>query len=528
MRDARPEERRGFMRMVFAAMAAFTSVFMAASALARQTADEKALIAELDALFADAQLDIDAPGLIYGVVADGKLVHAKGYGASNIETGAPVTAKTRFRIASMTKMMTSLLVLDLVREGRLSLDAPAETYVPALATIDYPTSDSRKITVRDLLSHTAGFVTDNPWADRQLARTPEEFDAFLANAAPLSYAPGEKYDYSNFGFAIAGRIIESVSGQSYPDLLRERLLAPLGMNDTTLDMTAIPAAKRAGAYHWLNNDYVEEPVLGSGTFDAIGGLWTTAEDYGKFVAWFLSAWPARDGADNGPIPRAIVRSVADAAHLRGPSRRGGLTGADDCVMSSAYGMGLAISRHCDAGLVLGHSGGLPGFGSYVMMMPERGLGLFVFANRTYAPTSGPAWDAGVKLAQSSLAKRPPAAKPDPRLLAAYEGVAKAYEAGDIEGAGLAFADNFFPDRSVTRWNAQLAQMKAAAGPCDSDAPLSPDGRLAGSFEWICADARILGSMTMEPIDAGEIAELRLRVFQRGAGGRELITDLDFH
>lgn len=516
------------MRMVCAALAAFTSVFATAGAFARETAGQKALIAELDALFADAQLDINTPGLVYGVVADGKLIHIKGYGASNLETGAPVTAKTHFRIASMTKMMTSLLVLDLVSEGRISLDAPAETYIPALARIKYPTADSRKITVRDLLSHTAGFVTDNPWADRQLARTPEEFDAFLANAAPLSNAPGEKYDYSNLGFAIAGRIIENVSGESYAERLRRRILAPLGMNDTTLDVAAIPEAGRAGAYHWLNNAYVEEPVLGPGAFDSIGGLWTTAEDYGKFVAWFLSAWPARDGGDTGPIPRAVIRSVADAAHLREASRRGGLTGADDCVMSSAYGMGLAISRHCEAGLVLGHSGGLPGFGSYVMMMPERGLGLFVFANRTYAPASGPAWDAGVKLANSALAKRPPAAKPDPRLLAAYRGVAKAYEAGDIEGAGLDFADNFFQDRSVKRWNAQLADMKAAAGACKSDAPLSPDGRLAGSFEWTCKDARILGSVTMEPVDAGEIAELRLRVFQRGAGGRELITDLDFH
>ena len=514
------------MRLFFIVLTAFS--FFAAPGLSAAETRDKALIADLDALFADAQLDINTPGLVYGVVADGKLVHVKGYGVRNVETGAPVTAKTRFRIASMTKMMTALIVLDLVEEGKISLDAPAETYVPALTKIEYPTTDSRKITVRDLLSHTAGFVTDNPWADRQLARTPQEFDAFLANAAPLSHAPGEKYDYSNLGFAIVGRIIENVSGESYAGILRERLLAPLGMNDTTLDMNAIPAGERAGAYHWLNNEFVDEPVLGSGTFDAIGGLWTTAEDYGKFVAWFLSAWPARDGADNGPIPRAVVRSVADAAHLRGASRRGGLGGSDDCVMSSAYGMGLGISRHCDAGLVLGHSGGLPGFGSYVMMMPERGLGLFVFANRTYAPTSGPAWDAGVKLAKSGLAKVPAAGKADTRLLAAYQGVARAYAAGDIEEAGLKFADNFFPDRSVARWNAQLADMKAAACSCKSDAPLNPDGRLAGDFEWTCEDARIIGSMTMEPVDADEIAELRLRVFQRGAGGRELITDLDFH
>src|SRR5690606_19245913 len=100
------EERRDFMRMVFAAVAAVASVFMTTQSFARQTADEKALLADLDALFADAQLDIDAPGLVYGVIAGGELIHVKGFGARDLQTGAPVTAKTRFRIASMTKMMT--------------------------------------------------------------------------------------------------------------------------------------------------------------------------------------------------------------------------------------------------------------------------------------------------------------------------------------------------------------------------------------------------------------------------------------
>ncbi len=513
----------------FIAIISFLTASLAASpALARLSAEEKAALARLDALFADAQLDINAPSLVYGVVADGGLVHVKTYGVRNVETGAPTTAKTHYRIASMTKMMTSLLVLDLAAEGKILLDAPAETYVPALADLDYPTSDSRKITVRDLLHHTAGFVTDNPWADRQMARSAEEFDAFLAEAAPLSHAPGEKYEYSNFGYAIAGRILENVSEQSFAQLLQERLLDPLGMDDTTLDLTAIPESERAGAYHWLNNEYVEEPPLYSGAFDPIGGIWTTAEDYGKFVSWFLSAWPARDGEDKGPMPRALVRSVLDGVFLHGPSLPSGLNGADECIMSSAYSMGLRMTIHCDAGLILTHSGGFPGYGSYVMMMPERGVGIFVFANRTYAPTSGPGTDGGLMLARSALASRPPAPTLNAGVPAAYDGVAKAYDAGDIESGGLSFADNFFPDRSVERWNAQLADMKAAAGTCATDAPLTADGRLSATFEWTCEDARIVGSITMTPIDATAVQELRLRLFQRGPGGRRLITDFDFH
>ena len=98
----------------------------------------------------------------------------------------------------------------------------------------------------------------------------------------------------------------------------------------------------------------------------------------------------------------------------------------------------------------------------------------------------------------------------------------------IVAPGISFADNFFPDRSVARWNAQLADLKKAAGKCQTDATLIPDGRLGGHFEWVCEDARIAGSLTMTPVDAGAVQELRLLLVQRGAGGRELITDLDFH
>ena len=514
------------MRTVITVIAA--SILFIAPASARLSAEQKETIAELDALFADAQLDINAPSLVYGVVADGKLVHVKSYGVANVETGAPATATTRYRIASMTKMMTSLIVLDLVREGKIGLETPVEDYVPALAGIDYPTTDSRKITVRDLLHHTGGFVTDNPWADRQMARTKEEFDAFLENAAPLAHAPGEAFDYSNFGFAILGRVIENVSGESYAQILQERLFDPLGMDDTTLDLTAIPDDARAGAYHWLNDEYVPEPPLYSGAFDPIGGVWTTAEDYGKFVSWFLSAWPARDGADKGPMPRALVRSVTDGVMMRGVTKPSGLNGESECEMAAGYSMGLGIAIHCEAGLILGHGGGFPGYGSYVMMMPDLGLGIFAFANRTYAPASGPATDAGLKLARSAFATPAPAPDLNPGVTAAYAEVAKAYDAGDIEGAGLRFADNFFPDRSKERWNAQLADLKAAAGACETDAPLSAHGRLSASFEWTCEDARLVGSITMTPIDAGAVQELRLQLFQRGPGGRRLITDFDFH
>jgi CubicO group peptidase (beta-lactamase class C family) len=503
------------------------SVAMGA-AVAEEDPDSDSILSELDEDFAAARLDLAAPALVFGVVADGELLHYGTFGVRNIKTGEPARPDTHFRIASMTKMMTALLVLDLHHQGKVALDAPAENYVEALRTWPYPTTDSRKVTVRDLLNHTAGFVTDNPWADRQMALSQDELDAILSVAEPFSTAPGSRFEYSNLGYALLGQIIQKTSGQSFSTRLRERLLDPLGMKDTGLDSTEIPDDRRAQEYNWVDKRHIDEPVLGSGSFDPIGGIWTTAEDYGKFVSWFLSAWPPRNDPETGVIPRRVIRSVTDGVYLIETHHRSGLDGEDDCQVAYGYSMGLGINRHCDAGLILTHGGGFPGFGSYVAIMPDSGIGVFAFANRTYAEAYGPVWDAAIKLSKSGLAAEPAAISPDPKLQAAYEGVAKVYNASDISSGGVEFEDNFFLDRSVDRWNRQIAGINSIAGKCDTAAPLETDGRLSGSFDWNCENARITGVVTLSPVRKEEIQYLHLRLVRRNENGRDLITDFDFH
>src|SRR5262245_42736392 len=131
--------------------------------------------AALDSLFEKFMAENHVPGLVYGVVADGKLTHLHAYGVQDTSSKTPVTADTVFRIASMSKNFAALAALKLRDEGKLAFDAPAERYIPELAKLRYPTTDSPKITVRDLLSHGAGFVTDDPWCDRQLAMSEKDF-----------------------------------------------------------------------------------------------------------------------------------------------------------------------------------------------------------------------------------------------------------------------------------------------------------------------------------------------------------------
>ena len=487
------------------------------------------LAEELDAMFAAAQLDVRAPGLVYGVVDRDNMLRVRGYGVRDLESGAPATADTAFRIASMTKMMTALLVHDLEDQGKISLGDPAEKYVPALAAWRYPTKDSRKVVVRDLLNHTAGFVTDDPWADRQLGISAKTMDAYLADANPFSHAPGTHWEYSNFGYAILGRIIENVTGQTYAERLRERILDPLGMKDTHLDGTEIEDADKAKAYNWTDDGFEPEPFLASGAFDPLGGIWTTASDYQVFVSWILSAWPPRDDRDPGPIPRRVVRSVTDSQRIRGPFIRPGATGSEDCMMASAYAMGLSVTAHCTAGMLLGHGGGFPGYGTYVLMSPEQGWGVFAFTNHTYGGPGRVVWEAAAELIDSAhFEPDGQYLEPDAGLTRAYAGVQEIYRRGDIDGGGVRFANNFFLDRSRERWNRQLGALKETAGECKTDMALEHDGRLSGEFNWECETARVTGYLFLSPVSPAAVQYLHMRAITLAADGREIIIDHDFH
>src|SRR5688500_503741 len=188
------------------------------------------------------------PGIAWGVVVDGALVHVGTAGLRELSSRSPVDTTTVFRIASMTKSFTAAAILQLRDAGRLSLDDPAERYVPELKGLRYPTTDAPKITIRQLLSHSEGFPEDNPWGDQQLAATNDEMAKMMRSGIPFSNAPGLAYEYSNFGFAILGRIVANVSGIPYSRYITERMLRPLGMNVTTLEASAVPPQRLAHGY----------------------------------------------------------------------------------------------------------------------------------------------------------------------------------------------------------------------------------------------------------------------------------------
>ncbi len=465
--------------------------------------------AAADRIFEDFRLDAHVPGLVYGIVSDGRLIHLGTFGVQDLDSQLPVTPDSLFRIASMTKAFTALTVLKLRDDGILRLDALAEEFVPELRDWKYLTDDAPQIRVRDLLNHIAGFVTDDPWGDRQTSLPEGEFTELLRAGVPFTRAPGTAYEYSNLGYALLGRIITNVSEQPYAETITLTLLIPLGMESSGFVVDAAPRERRALGYRWEDDAWQPEPELAHGAFGAMGGLQTSANDYAKWVAFLLSAWPPRDGADRGPVQRATVRELAQGSNFPRLTHRNARSDTDACLQASAYGMGMRIRVDCDLGFTLSHGGGYPGYGSYVLLLPDRGIGIFAFTNRTYASASVAVWDAAVALHRAGRLGSDRVLSVGSDLMNAYRVAGAIYVEGDVAAGGDQLAMNFLLDRGADIWARDIAELNAQVGECDTSAPPTATGALSGNFTWRCARGQIQGSLLLAPTHPPRIQRLVL-------------------
>jgi CubicO group peptidase (beta-lactamase class C family) len=468
----------------------------------------EALAPELDGIFQRYMAEAHVPGLVYGVVQGGRIVHLGTFGVQDNERRRPVTNRSLFRIASMSKAFTALAILKLRDEGKLSLDALAETYVPELRTWRYPTSDSPRIRVRDLLNHTSGFVTDDPWGDRQQPMNEADFTRMLRDGVPFTRAPGLQMEYSNFGYALLGRIVTNVSGRPYDRYIEAEIMRPLGMASSGYDVFAAPQERRALGYRWEDERWTREPDMAHGVFGAMGGVQTSAEDYARYAAWLLSAWPARNGAESGPLRRATIRELATGSNFASVRPLPGRGSADGCPMAVAYGMGFIAGSQCELGRVMFHGGGYPGYGSFLLLLPDHDTAIFAMANRTYAGPSPPVFAVAETLHRAGHLRgsRLPVS---PALAAAYSAAGSIYRGGTLTGQERFLATNFLLDRSAESWRRQLLHTRSQVGHCETGAPVTATGALAGTFTWACERGRIDGNILLAPTATPQIQALRL-------------------
>jgi CubicO group peptidase (beta-lactamase class C family) len=344
------------------------------------------------------------PAISYGIVRDGALVHSAGFGARALGgpvsggpvsggpvSGGPVSGgpvpdeRTIFRIASMSKSFTASAIMLLRDAGSLALDDLAAKYVPELAGWRYGAVDAAPITVRNLLTMTAGFPTDDPWGDRQQGLPLDSFRALLAGGVGFNWAPGTRFEYSNLGYAILGLVVTAASGVPYDEFVRTRLLAPLGMSRTGFDAAEFPASELALGYRRGSGGWEEVPFDPYGAFAPMGGVFSCVADLATWAAGFAAAFPPDGAAALAPHPLAAasrrqMQLPQAVTAWRAPDRiPGGPPAAP-----SYYGFGLFVDEDPGLGRVVSHSGGYPGFGSNMRWHPATGVGVIALGNGTYA------------------------------------------------------------------------------------------------------------------------------------------------
>jgi CubicO group peptidase (beta-lactamase class C family) len=430
------------------------------------------------------------PAISYGIVRDGSLVHAAGFGARSLGGPAP-DELTVFRIASMSKSFTASAILLLRDAGALILDDPAEKYVPELSGWIYGAADAAPITVRHLLTMAAGFPTDDPWGDRQQGLPLEAFRDLLAHGVGLNWVPGTRFEYSNLGYAILGLIVTAASGLPYDEFIRTRLLAPLGMTRTGFSADEFPAAELALGYQRGAGGWEELPFDPYGAFAPMGGVFSCVADLATWTVGFAAAFPP-DGPDvSHPLAAASRRQMQFPQAVTGwhaPDRiPGGPPGAP-----AYYGFGLFVDEDPALGRVVSHSGGYPGFGSNMRWHPATGLAVVALGNGTYARMNALAElvlnallprSAAYQTALAPARAGADAGGPWPETITAAEAVNGLLRDWDDAAADTLFTENVALDRPYADRRGDLALIKDRIGAFAVDSARAAESETPAQRRW---------------------------------------------
>ncbi|MBV8389559.1 MAG: beta-lactamase family protein, partial [Mucilaginibacter sp.] len=462
----------------------------------------------IDKLYKDYAEQNHFPGMVYGIVVDGKLVHTGNIGYTELKNKIEATSKSDFRIASMSKSFTAMAILKLRDEGKLQLDDPAYLYIPEMQGLKYLTKDAAPITIRNLLTHTAGFPEDNPWGDRQLANTDEQLIDLYKKDISFSNDPSQGYEYSNLGFATLGYIIKKVSGKSYQQYITENILKPLGMTHTYYEYDKVPKELLAHGYRWIDNQWVEQPLLHDGSYGAMGGMITTIEDFSKYVELHLTAWPPRDDAETGPVKRSSIREMQYPWDFIGFNANYKTANGRLYPFAYAYCYGLGWRKYVDGMTAVGHSGGLPGFGSEWTIYPGYGIGVISFANQTYARAGAINLQVADTLLRLSGIK--------PRQLPASDILTQRRDElikllpnwNNAQASGI-FAMNFFMDYFPDKLKAEATTIFDKAGKINSIGEVVAENQLRGYFIMNGEQANIRVSFTLTPENPALIQEYHI-------------------
>ncbi len=300
------------------------------------------------------------------VAEGGEVIFKKGYGQANMEWGIPNQPDTKFRIASVTKQFAAMLIVQLAAEKKLDLNGKISDYLP-----DYREDTGGRVTIHHLLTHSSGIPNFDRefWAEHSLLSHKKEEMVEMFCSRDLEFEPGSKYNYSNSGYYLLGVIVEKVAGKPFEEVLREKILEPLGMNDTGLDNNSIILEKRAYGYGFAGDRYTNARYLDMGNPFSAGGMYSTVED--------MYLWDRALYTDK-LLPKKRLKQVFEP-HI-----------ATDTTNTSFYGYGWGIKKTAlsggeDSVMVTRHSGGINGFNTIIYRLVEDEHLIVLFNNTGGAP-----------------------------------------------------------------------------------------------------------------------------------------------
>ncbi|MGJ5754682.1 CubicO group peptidase (beta-lactamase class C family) [Streptomyces puniciscabiei] len=306
-----------------------------------------------------AQAEGRAPSLVATVVRGGQAVW---HGARTSVDGHGPDENVQYRIGSITKTFTAVLVMRLRDEGLLDLGDPLEKHLPG--------TGAGEATIAELLAHTAGLAAESPgpWWERTPGTLRPELSDVLGEQ-PLLYPVGRRHHYSNPGYTVLGALVEELRGAPWEEVLRSEILEPLGLHRTSTQ----PQAPHAGgwAVHPWADALLPEPLEDLGRMAPAGQLWSTTGDLARFAAFLATG-------DDRVLGAESVREMRTPA---APAE------AADVLDGATYGLGLQIQRR-DGRLLVGHSGSLPGFLANLTLSVEDDVAAVVLANCTSGPLLG--------------------------------------------------------------------------------------------------------------------------------------------
>lgn len=332
--------------------------------------------AEIDRLVETTIKTFNVPGVAVGIIKDGQLVFARGYGVRSLDTGKPVDENTLFGIASNTKAFTATALGILVDEGKLNWDDKVIDYIPEFRLYDpYVTQD---FTIRDLLTHRSGMGLGAGdlmiWPDgSDFTRSDVIHNLrYLKQVSPFR----SKYDYDNNLYIVAGEVIARVAGTSWEDFIQKRILQPLGMKKTAPSFIRLQDTSNIISAHAEVNGRIQviERTKGE-VMNAAAGIYSSVSDLSKWVIMHLNQGSYGPDQNFRVISKKIQKDLWTPQTLMGVS-----TTPPYHAHFAAYGLGFRLSD-VKGYLEVSHTGGLAGMVTQVTLFPELNLGIIVLTNQ---------------------------------------------------------------------------------------------------------------------------------------------------